>query len=220
MDKSPTDPAQLAAASIGPRLRAAREARGLTLRELARRIGVSPSLVSQIENGRGAPSVNTLYALVTELDISVDTLFSDDSEASANSGRRTAAGVLEERSAGPQLQRATTRKVITLDSHVRWERLTPRHDEAVDFLYVVYEVGGQSGQAGAMMRHQGKEYGIVLEGRLGVAIAFEQYDLGPGDSISFDSTTPHRLWNAGDVAVKAIWFVIGRGGDTRLPRHN
>lgn len=220
MDTSPAAAAQIGAASIGPRLRAAREARGLTLRELARRIGVSPSLVSQIENGRGAPSVNTLYALVTELDISVDTLFSDESEASNYSGRRAGIGVLDERSAGPQLQRGATRKVITLDSHVRWERLTPLHDQAVDFLYVVYEVGGQSGQAGAMMRHQGKEYGIVLEGRLGVAIAFEEYELGPGDSISFDSTTPHRLWNAGDVAVKAIWFVTGRGGDTRMPPHD
>lgn len=190
------------------------------MRELARRIGVSPSLVSQIENGRGAPSVNTLYALVTELDISVDTLFSDDSEAAANSVRRAAVSVHEERSAGPQLQRAATRKVITLESGVRWERLTPRHDEAVDFLYVVYEVGGQSGHAGAMMHHQGKEYGIVLEGRLGVAVAFEEYELGPGDSISFDSTTPHRLWNAGDVVVKAIWLVIGRSGDSRIPRHD
>lgn len=219
MANAQTVSAQLAPASIGPRLKAARDARGLSLRELARRVGVSPSLVSQIENGRGAPSVNTLYSLVTELEISVDMLFSDESDLTGNSGRRSG-GALEERSAGPQIERASSRKVITLDSHVRWERLTPRHDEAVDFLYVVYEVGGQSGQAGSMMRHQGKEYGIVLEGRLGVAIAFEEYDLGAGDSISFDSTTPHRLWNAGDVAVKAIWFVIGRGGDARTPRHD
>lgn len=126
----------------------------------------------------------------------------------------------EPSASGPVLQRASTRKVISLDSHVRWERLTSRHDESVDFLYIVYEVGGESGHAGSMMRHTGNEYGIVLEGRLGVSIAFEDYELGPGDSISFDSSLPHRIYNTGDVAMKAIWFVTGRAGDPQVPKRD
>jgi transcriptional regulator with XRE-family HTH domain/quercetin dioxygenase-like cupin family protein len=61
---------------LGARLRAERQRRNLTLRELARRVNVSASLVSQIENGRVRPSVSTLMALVTELELSLDNLFS------------------------------------------------------------------------------------------------------------------------------------------------
>ena len=62
------------------------------------------------------------------------------------------------------------------------------------------------------MRHPGREYGVVLEGQLGVQLGFDEYTLGPGDSIAFDSTKPHRLCNLGDVPVNGIWFVVGREG--------
>ena len=52
---------------IGERLREARQSQGLTARDVAKRIGVSPSLISQIETGRSQPSVGTLYAIATEL---------------------------------------------------------------------------------------------------------------------------------------------------------
>ena len=58
----------------------------------------------------------------------------------------------------------------------------------------------------------GREYGIVLSGRLGVQLGFEVFELGPEDSIGFDSTQPHRLWNLGDEPVHGIWFVVGREG--------
>ena len=63
---------------MGERLRAARTARALSLRELAGRLGVSPSLISQIETGRANPSVSTLYALAAELDVSLDELLFND----------------------------------------------------------------------------------------------------------------------------------------------
>ena len=58
----------------------------------------------------------------------------------------------------------------------------------------------------------GAAYGLVLSGRLGVQLGFERHELGPGDSIGFDSTVPHRLWNAGDEPVQGVWFVVGRDG--------
>jgi transcriptional regulator with XRE-family HTH domain/mannose-6-phosphate isomerase-like protein (cupin superfamily) len=67
---------------LGSRLRAERQRRSLSLRELARRINVSASLVSQIETGRVRPSVSTLMALVTELELSLDNLFSPGDEHS------------------------------------------------------------------------------------------------------------------------------------------
>src|SRR5690349_22795031 len=62
---------------VGARLRTERERRGISLRELARRVGVSPSLVSQIELDRVNPSVSTLYALVTELGMTMSDVFGD-----------------------------------------------------------------------------------------------------------------------------------------------
>ena len=67
-------------ASMGDRLRQARQARGLSLRGLAEVLGVSPSLISQVETGRAKPSVNTLYALASELGISLDTLLFMDTQ--------------------------------------------------------------------------------------------------------------------------------------------
>ena len=66
-DKSASDIARTSErrSAIGSRLRANRTMRHLTLRELARRVGVSPSLISQIETGRSQPSVGTLYAIAT-----------------------------------------------------------------------------------------------------------------------------------------------------------
>ena len=63
---------------MGERLRAARRARSLSLRTLAERLGVSPSLISQIETGRANPSVSTLYAIAAELDVSLDELLFND----------------------------------------------------------------------------------------------------------------------------------------------
>lgn len=60
---------------IGDRLRAERAHRGVTVRGLAREVGVSASLISQIENGRSQPSVSTLYAITTALGISIEDLF-------------------------------------------------------------------------------------------------------------------------------------------------
>ena len=63
------------------------------------------------------------------------------------------------------------------------------------------------------MRHAGREFGLVLSGRLGVTVGFDDYLLEPGDSISFESTIPHRLHNDGDDVVRAIWVTLGRYGE-------
>ncbi len=102
------------------------------------------------------------------------------------------------------------RQAIELDSGVRWEELTAGTEDGVDFLHATYEVGGASTPDDSLMRHHGREYGYVISGTLGVQIGFVEYELNPGDSIAFDSTRPHRLFNKGDVPVKAIWFVVGR----------
>ena len=191
---------------IGPRLRAQREAVGLSLRELARRVGVSASLISQIERDKVNPSVSTLYALVRELGLGMGDLFSqgDVPPSAAHASR------------GPHVT-PDERAVISLASGVTWERLTPAADASVEFLRVVYDVGSESCPEDSLVRHGGREYGYVTGGRLGVQVGFDRYDLGAGDSISFDSSSPHRLWTIGDEPAEAIWVVVGRQSDGRIP---
>lgn len=195
-------------ADIADRLRMERTRQGISQRALAQRLGLSPSLISQIETGRSKPSVSTLYSLVNELGLSLDRLFGDD-ETPLGDGPVRFAGETGE---AQEVVRPHERHVIELESGVRWERLTSDHEEGVDFLYVTYDVGGASSANGALMRHPGREYGHLLSGHLGVQIRFKEYLLEPGDSIAFDSTQPHRLWNAGDVPARALWYVVGRDG--------
>jgi transcriptional regulator with XRE-family HTH domain len=191
---------------LGQRLREAREQQRISLRTLAKRIDVSASLVSQVERGNVTPSVGTLYAIVRELNLSMDELFSE-AEAEGAGARRAQSG---------PVQRSDTRKTIYLASGVRWELLTSKHDPELEFQMATYEVGAESCPADALMTHGGKEYGYVISGRLEVTIGTDVYILDPGDAVSFSSMTPHRLANAGDEIVEALWVVVGREADARL----
>jgi transcriptional regulator with XRE-family HTH domain len=184
---------------IGEALRLRRHELGWSLRDLADRLGCSPSLISQIERGRANPSVSTLYSIVQALDVSLDELLFNERRATAT-----------DPPPGGPIQRGNERQRIRLASGVLWERLTTVSEPGVEFLYVIYEVGGASSPADAFQRHAGHEWGYVLSGTLQVTIGFRQYLLEPGDAISLDSTTPHRLANVGDVPVHAIWFAEGR----------
>jgi transcriptional regulator with XRE-family HTH domain len=187
---------------IGEHLRARRHELGLSLRDLADRLGVSPSLISQIERGRANPSVSTLYQLVGELDVSLDELLFND--------RLDRRGPATADPAGGPILRAAERHRIRLASGVIWERLTTLSEPGIEFLYVIYEVGGASSPEDAFQRHSGHEWGYVLSGTLQVTVGFRQYLLEAGDSLSLESSTPHRLANVGDTPVHAIWFVLGR----------
>jgi transcriptional regulator with XRE-family HTH domain len=203
--------------SLGQRLRRERAERGLSLRELARRLDVSPSLVSQIETGKVQPSVRTLYAMVSELGVSLDDVFPSDAGGRSDAGSRLAARrpIVAGISDGGEgyVQRANDRKVVELETGIRWERLTTRNDREVEFLYAVYPPGSESSPADALVRHNGREFGIVLSGSLNVTVGFDDHVLGPGDSVFFQSTIPHRLHNDGDDVVTAVWVVLGRQGD-------
>jgi transcriptional regulator with XRE-family HTH domain len=194
---------------IGSRLRDERIKSGISQRELARRLGLSPSLISQLESGQSKPSVGTLYAIVTELELSLDKVIRGDD------GPAAPVAPVSQPGARSPLVHPGERQTIELDSGVRWEELTATTEQDVDFLLATYEVGGASTPDQTLMRHHGREYGYVISGRLGIQIGFNEYLLEAGDSIAFDSTEPHRLFNRGEVPVRAIWFVAGRDADVR-----
>jgi transcriptional regulator with XRE-family HTH domain len=180
----------------------------MSLRELARRLSLSPSLISQVETGKSQPSISTLFAIVGELEVPVNEVIWEADAADSGSDRSSSASqVIASQS---PLQRADERLSIHIDSGVSWQRLTSQPDHDVDFLLLRYEPGGESTAPESLMRHNGKEYGYVLSGRLRVTLGFESYELRRGDSISFDCTQPHRLAAVGDHAVEAVWFVLGR----------
>jgi transcriptional regulator with XRE-family HTH domain len=202
---------------LGPRLRLVRASRQLSVRELARRVGCSASLISQIERGVSVPSVGVLYSLATELGSSLDYLLfgsgaaPDGVSAEAPAADSAPAVTPKPRPAAPPaaiVQRSCARRIIDLASGVRWERLTPQPEAMTDFLEVIYSPGGHSTDERRPLRHDGREYGLIISGTLQANVGFESYELGPGDSIAFDSSTPHEYLNKTGEVVHAIWVVV------------
>ena len=214
---------------LGARLRAIRLRHGVGLRELARRLELSPSSISQIETGKIQPSVRTLYAFASEFGVPVDdVLFGEDPVAlSQHPGTATVFNVAGETAAGPgvTIQRAHERPSITLNSGVTWERLMFWAEDDVEFIEATYEPGGASSTDGQLVRHSGQEFGCVLSGTLHVVVGFEEFVLEAGDSITFPSSTPHLLKNVSDEPARAIWVVRDRRGvsaaeiDAAVARH-
>lgn len=209
--------------NLGGELRRARESRRLSLRDVATSVGVSPSLLSQVETGKTLPSVSTLYALVNYLGLSLDGLLRDPehdahppftsswtSTTTQESADRLTDGVVQRREDNPELE---------MENGVTWERLAAGGSTLADPLLVTYPARASSSVEGKMMRHGGVEYGILLEGRLTLRVDFESYDLKPGDSFCFDSARPHAYVNRCDSPAKGIWFVIGRRevGERAMP---
>src|SRR5689334_24455412 len=216
--------------NVGVLIRRERQRQGLSLRELARRVGVSASMLSQVETDRTRPSVSTIYAIATELGISIDALLSDRDAAGLDAA--DAGGVTEGGGAasavnadtgttgsrrgpslgelGCQLVSPENRRKLELESGVTWELLSDLLPHLVDFMYVTYEPGGRSSSSGKLMRHTGTEFAYLLRGKLKIQVGFDEYVLQAGDALAFDSSEPHLLVNEGAEPAEGIRFVLGR----------
>ncbi len=195
---------------IGARIREARKGAHMSVRELARRMNVSPSHVSQVERGLAAFSVRALYNVVSVLDISMDSLF-EEGQAPLGLVELPAADIEPGRDAlvdAHVVQRAQARPTIPLEGGTRWERLTPMPEAAVEFIEVVYPPSGGAAAPDDLLRHSSREYGVVTQGSLTVQVGFDRTVLSSGDSIAFDSTVPHRFWNDTAGEVRAVWFIV------------
>ncbi len=198
--------------SLGRQIREERNRRGLSLREVARRAKISPSMISQIENGHVMPSVSTLWSLTTILGMPIDELFNHPKSA------RNQAQVSAQSAPGAEspIQRASNRERLRLAAGVVWERLTVRPDDKVEFLKVTYAVGAESCPEDSLFRHGGKEYAYVISGKLGLQIGFSKYELKAGDSVSYGADQPHRLWTIGNEPAVAIWVIVNRNDDNHV----
>ncbi len=200
------------AGDIGRRLAAHRAEHGLRVAELAREIGVTPSLISQIERGQSRPSVSTLFALAQALNVPVDAFFREP----------TAAGPRAAGDAGDQLPpppgrdrhpaearyvvRQGKRATIDIEGGVRWERLTPETMPHLDFFELVYGPGAESNPT--LYSHPGTEMVLMLSGSLDISVGFGTYRLAPGDSMEFPSSLPHRYANPGGIEARAVTVIM------------
>jgi len=185
---------------IGRRLAAHRARRGLRVAELARDVGVTPSLISQIERGQSRPSVSTLFALAEALHVPVDAFFRElphEGEAAADDALP---------GDGRYLVRKGNRAAIDIEGGVRWERLTRNTMDHLDFFELIYEPGAQSHPR--QYTHPGTEMVLVMRGCLEITVGFERYLLDPGDSMDFPSTMPHRYVNPGDETAHAVTVIF------------
>ncbi len=187
---------------FGEKIRAIRERRGQTLKDVAEQAGVSESLVSQIERNRVSPALDTLLALVDALDIDLEYLFSDF--------RKERPVRIVRRSARSSFSRPG----------VLYERLasigSAGADQGIDAYIITVEKGRETGQT--EYGHPGFELGVVIEGRAELTVGPQSYELQEGDSASFRADVPHLLRNIGEGALRALWIVTppkaeaGNGG--------
>jgi transcriptional regulator with XRE-family HTH domain len=174
---------------LGGKLRRIRKQAGLTLNELAQRCGCSKSLISQIETGAVNPSLSSITNICEALGITLGSLFeAPDPEADD----------------GIFIMRPAERKTLTTEGGVGFQLLSKGLPLPCEFIMNRWPPGGSTG--GEAYRHGGQECGILLEGRLIVEAMGKTYEMSPGDTVTFDSSLPHRISNPGPSEAVAIWL--------------
>ncbi|MFD1498752.1 helix-turn-helix domain-containing protein [Streptosporangium lutulentum] len=193
--------------NAGSRIRAARRARGMSLRVLAEKVGVSASMLSLLENGKSRSSVRTLYAVVEALDMTMDELFSDQESPAAPPPAERSSEVTP---SFLNVARAGDRRRIEMETGVIWERLGRNSAAGLELMLVIYPPGASSSEFGRYHRHPGVESMFVTQGELTCRVGFEEVSLGVGDSVTFDCGKPHLLENRGEEEMRAVWVVLTR----------
>jgi len=177
------------AARIGLRLRYARRKQGMLMKEAAKQVGCSESLISKIERGHATPSLRMLHNLAAVLDISIASLFDTSPEEQ----------VVRRRGERPLIHLGGRGRGHGIDL----ERLAPYEEGALLEANVhVVEPGAQSD---GEIAHEGEEVGYVIEGTIELTVAGQSYTLQPGDSFFFRSELAHRYRNAGDGVARLLW---------------
>jgi transcriptional regulator with XRE-family HTH domain len=199
---------------IGEQVANFRRLRNMKVSELARRVGVSSSLISQIEHGQSRPSVATLFSIAEVLEVPVDAFFGGhgaERQPGVAGSSEDGVGAPPDELEGASVKaryvvRKAERTTIDIQGGVRWERLTPISLDAAEFFELAYEPHAES--SADLYQHPGIELVVVLSGRFEISVGFERYVLDPGDSIWFPSSMPHRYVNSGDVPARAITVLL------------
>jgi len=174
-------------ALIGNRIRDLRRLKGMTLQALAAGTGLSLSMLSLVERGKTSPSIGTLIAISSALDVHMGDLLAPAAKAPHE-----------------PVSRAKDQPVFQTPEGVRRRILRDDRQNGVEI--AINEYAARSGSATVPLRHEGYEYGVVLQGELTVEIDDRTHTLKSGDLISYSSTRSHRIWNYTGRRARALWI--------------
>ncbi len=166
---------------LGRRIRDLREARGLSLRDLAELSAVSAPMLSQVERGDTSPTVAIAEKIASGLGLSLSQLLRLDEGQDV------------------VLVRAKNRRGVQRNGH-RYEELTaPLPGERASVTLHTLKANARTGAAGDAPLHAAgsRETVVVHAGSLGLVLDGRRYDLGEGDAITFDADLPHHFENPG-----------------------
>lgn len=181
---------------VGQRLRQLREERDVSMRELARRSGLSANALSMIERGLTSPSVSTLTKLATALEVPITAFFRHDM------GRKAVV-----------FRKADARSKVTLPNGV-WEGLgSEAFSGRMETFSLTLDPGSKSGPYGLI--HSGYEFIFCLRGSLEYDVDHQAYALEPGDSLIFTANLAHSWHNTGETACTLLVVLSGFEGDER-----
>ena len=178
--------------TIGEKLKKSRNDKGMSLRELATKVELSASFLSQIEQGKASPSIENLKKIAHTLDVRVSYLIEDEEDDIRN---------IE------YTKKENIKYIESLESNVKMGLLISNNKER-NMEPIIYEIGidGESGRD-YYSHGNSEEFIYVLEGELEVYVANKKYKLAKGDSLYFKSSLNHRFKNTSKKEVKALWVV-------------
>ena len=165
---------------IGARLQLVRKSKGLSQRELAKRVGVTNSTISLIEQNKVSPSVSSLKKVLDGIPISLADFFTMDLAGDASDGPFYASEDM------PDLG----------SNDIHYFLVGKRRaNRQMCILREVMPPGSDTGES--MLSHDGEEGGVVMQGQVEITVGEHVRVLGPGEAYYFESRTPHRFRNIG-----------------------
>jgi XRE family transcriptional regulator, regulator of sulfur utilization len=182
------------APAVGPRMRALREAMGLSLRDLAERSGVSAPMLSQVERGETSPTLAVAAKIAAGLELTLSQLLRLDEGSNV------------------AVSRADSRRHSERGGH-RFEELTPPlPGQRADVSLHTLEPGATTGGREDPPMHEpgSRETAVVLSGTLALIVDGSRHELGAGDSVTFDADLPHHFENEGEEPTRFL-AVIAAG---------
>ena len=194
---------------IGQRIKNRRKELGFSIRELARRTGLSASFISQVENKKTKVSLDSLRLIAEQLDISIHHFFSDPiqdrsySSAAAvfDSSPETAADLQY----SPVVRAGNRPRLYFPDLGVNYELLGKDLTRAME--PIVGRLSPGSGNIARRLRKPTEEFIFVLVGKLLVGLKEEEHLLNPGDSIYFEGNDLTKLACASDDT-EVVWLSV------------
>lgn len=174
--------------NLGAKVQQFRTMRKKTLRELAAEAGLTPSMLSQIENNVVNPSINTLKAVAEVLQVPLFKFFQDDNTEDKIVVRRGKYKIIGHP-----------------DEEVVYQLLTPDVNGMIEFCAMTIPPGQASSEK--ERGHIGEEVSYVEYGRARLFIEEKVYELEKGDCAKIPGMSPHRWENAGDEELKVIFAV-------------